>query len=337
MKKKNLLFVLCGICLAFVLGSLNPGSADAEEVKIDILTSTMGGAGYVMSFALADVIKKNHPSLRMRGIETTGIAENLKTLAKEPKRRKNTVIFANAATAHQAKMAHPPYTKPYGTLRIIALFNPARLFWATLKPNIKTPSDLIGKKVGIFPRGSSGVGIWQDLIVHGFGIKLKKIDWVHISLGPGMNSLADGRLDLSWALASPAPLNTPVFPLKKLMAHKKKVYFVGFSEKAAKAAREKTGYPVYVKSVPAGTLTPGQPEFFGQVQFLSWWADLEMDEKVVYEITKTIYENVDKFAGYHALGKTMTKTSISRAVVEDMFHPGAIKLYKEKGVKIGLK
>lgn len=329
---------MCSICLAFVLGSVNLGFADAKEVKIDILTSKMGGAGYIMSFALADILKKNHAWLRMRGIETTGILENVKTLAKEPERRKNTVLFANAASAYQAKMGHRPFTKPYGSLRIIALFNPARIFWVTLNPKIKTPYDFIGKKVGIFPRGGSGAVIWKSLIEHGFGIdpKKRKIGWVNTPLGPGMNALADGRLDVSWALASPAPLNTPVFPLKKLMAQKKKVYFVGFSKEAAKASREKIGYPVYVKSVPAGTLNPRQPEFFGQVQFLSWWADLEMDEKVVYEMTKTIYENVGKFAGYHALGKTMTKTGIARAVVEDMFHPGAIKLYKEKGVKIGL-
>ena len=338
MRKGKIGLFFISVHVIFSLIFLNIGTAMAKDVKIDILTSKMGGAGYVMCFALADIIEKNHPWISMRGIETTGIAENLKTLAIEPERRKNTVIFANPASAHQAKIADPPYKKPYGTLRLIALFNPARLFWVTLNPDIKTPKDLIGKKVGVFPRGSSGTIIFKALAEHGFGINLKDVDWVYVPLGPGINSIADRRLDATWALCSPPPLNTPVAPLQKLMVQKKKkVYFISFSEMAARAAREKTGYPIYVSSVPADTLSPGQPEFFGQIQFLSYCADLEMDEKIVYEITKTIYENVDKFAGYHALGKTMTKTSIAKAVNADVFHPGAIKFYNEKGIKIGME
>lgn len=330
--KKNILLVSC---LTFLLGTLNPGSVAAKEAKIDILTAKMGGPGYLMSFALADIMKKSNSWVTLKGIETTGIAENVKTLVAEPKRRKNTIIFANAATTHQAKVADPPYKKPYTSLRMIALFNPARVFFVTLDPNIKTPKDLVGKKVGIFPRGSSGVTIWQGMVQHGFGIAPKDIDWVYLPPGPGLNSIADGRLHATWALSSPPPLNSPIPPLQKLMAQKKNLHFLAFSKEAAKAAREKTGYPVYVSLVPAGTYSPNQQALFSHVQFLSWWADLEMDEDIVHEITKTIYENVGKFAGYHALGKTMSKTGIAQAVTEDMFHPGAQKYYKEKGVKMG--
>ncbi len=323
------------LCLAFLLGTLTLGAVSAKEAKINILTAKMGGAGYVMSFALVDIMKKADSWVKMKGIETTGIAENLKTLVAEPERRKNTVIFCNAATPHQAKVADPPYSKPYTSLRFIALFNPARHFFVTLDSNLKTPKDLAGKKVGIFPRGSSGVIVWQALIEYGFGVKRKDIDWVYLPPGAGLNAVADGRLHATWALSSPPPLNAPIPPLQKLMSQKKNLHFLAFSKEAAKAAREKTGYPIYVAPVPAGTYTPNQPDLSSHVQFLSWWADLAMDEDIAYEIAKTIYENVEKFARYHALGKTMTKTSIAQAVTEDMFHPGAQRFYREKGVKMG--
>ncbi len=341
MKKNKTLILLGSICLVLVLAVLPFVGACAappppEEFKIDILTSKTGGAGYVMSFALADIINKTHPWLQLRGIETTGIAENVKTMAAEAERRPNTVIFANAGAVHQSKVADPPYDVPYDTLRAIALFNPARLFWVTLDSNLKTPRDLVGKKVGLFPSGSPSNIQWQAMAQYGFGVDPEDIDWVYTPLGPGMDSLADGRMDATWALASPAPLNTPVFPLEKLMAVRD-VYFVGFSEDGAKASRENTGYPTYVARVPAGTYTPGQLELFAHIQLLSWWADVEMDDDIVYEITKAIYENVDKFADYHALGKTMTQTSIAEIGAEKTFHPGAVKFYKEKGIKIGLE
>jgi len=341
MKRSKALILLGSICLVLVLAALPfmgacAAPAPKEQVNIDILTSKAGGAGYVMSFALADIINKTHPWLRMRGIETTGIAENVKTLAAEPEKRPNTVIFANAGAVHQATVGDPPYEVSYDTLRAIALFNPARLFWVTLDPNLKTPRDLVGKKVGLFPSGSPSNVQWQAMVQYGFGVDPKDIDWVFTPLGPGIDALADGRVDATWALASPAPLNTPVPPLAKLMAVRD-VYFIGFSEEGAKASRERTGYPTYVARVPAGTYSPGQQELFAHIQLLSWWADVKMDKDVVYEITKTIYENVGKFADYHALGKTMTQTSIAQMGTEDMFHPGAIKFYKEKGVKIGLE
>jgi len=323
------------ICLLLLFGPLSVGSSIAKEAQIDILTARMGGAGYVMSFALVDILKKANSWVKLKGIETTGIAENVKTLALEPEKRKNTIVFSNAATPHQSKVADPPYTKPYGGLRFIALFNPSRHFFVTLDSNIKTPRDLAGKKAGIFPRGSAGVIQWQAMVQHGFGVSPKDVEWVYLPLGPGIDAVADGRIHASWGLCSPPPLNAPVPPIQQLMAQRKDVYFVAFSKEAAKATREKTGYPTYVSLVPAGTYSPNQPDLFCHIQFLSWWADIDMDGDVVYEVTKQIYENVEKFAGYHALGKSMTKTNIAQAVSEDMFHPGAQKFYKEKGIKMG--
>lgn len=331
MRKK--IFVV--LCLFFCMGTFGPGSTSAKETKIDILTGKMGGAGYVMSFALSDILRKTGSWVKMQGIETTGIAENLKTMVATPERKKNTVIFCNVATVHQAKVADPPYTKPYSTLRCIAVFDPSRLFFVTLDPDIRTPKDLIGKKVGVFPRGSSGLVAWKAMLEYGFGVDPKKVDWVYLPPGPGLNALADGRLNATWALCSPPPLNVPIPPLQQLMSQRKDLRFLGFSKDAAKAAREKTGYPIYVASVPAGTYSPTQADLYCHVQYLSWWADLAMDDNIVYEITKTIYENVGKFENYSALGKTMTKTNIARFATEDLFHPGAQRFYREKGIKMG--
>jgi TRAP transporter TAXI family solute receptor len=339
MKKRFLVWINIG-GLGLVLSILSsPGIAAAAVhpvVKIDILTSAMGGEGYVMSFALSDIANKAHSWLRLRGIETTGIAENLKTLAKEPQRRPNSVIFANAGAVYQAKMGLPPYEGSYDTVRAIALFSPSRYFWVTINPNLKTPRDLVGKKVGIFPKGSPAIMEWEAMLKYGFGMNPKEINWIYLPLGSGIDSLSDGRLAATWAGASPPPMNTTVPQLQTLLPVRD-VYFIGFSEETAKEARKNTGFPTYVAEVPSGTYSPKQAKFYGHIQHMSWWADLSMDNEIVYEITKTIYENLDKFGNYHALGKTMTKASLAQIGVEEMFHPGAIKFYKEKGIKIGME
>lgn len=336
MMKKLLILSLFVALSVFTTSVLAAAPASHPEVRINVLAAAIGGEGYIMSFALADLVKKTHPWLQLRGMETTGIAENLKSLAKEPGRRPNTVIFANLSSAYQAKLGVPPYEVPYSTLRVIALFSPSRCFAAIVNPNFKTWNDLVGKKVGIFPKGSSGIIEWESMIKYGFGINPKDIDWIYLPTGPGVDALSDGRLAATWAQAGPPPVNAPNSALQGLLATRD-VYFVGFSEDAAKAARKNTAYPTYVAEIPAGTYNSKQPKLFGHIQFMSWWADLSMDNEVVYEITKTIYENVDKFANYHTLGKSMTKNSLAQIGTEDVFHPGALKFYKEKGVKIGVE
>jgi TRAP-type uncharacterized transport system substrate-binding protein len=122
------------------------------------------------------------------------------------------------------------------------------------------------------------------------------------------------------------------------MASPKPVYFIDADEETCRKAREKTGYPIYPYPVPAGALGKKQPDpILMQSQVLAWYADLAMDENVVYEISRIMWENADKFAEKHATGKGITKENIDMVpgLTEQDMHPGALKFAKEKGLKIG--
>ncbi len=338
MRKKALLVTVFLISILVALPFISSCAPKAPDVnEVDLLASKMGGLAYIATFGLADIINKNHPWLRANAFETTGTTENLKSLALEPERRSKTIIFSLVASSHQARIGDPPYEKPYTTSRAIALFNASLLFLATLDPNLKTPNDLIGKKVGVFPKGSASNEQWLPIFEQGYGIDLEDIDWVYTPMGPGFDAFADGRVDATWLVVGPPPKYAPAGPLSKALATKD-VYFIGFSPEAMKLAEEASGYPVPGDWVPAGSINAEQPKLYAHLQYLSWWADLELDDDIVYEVTKTIYENVEKFGDYHAATKAMTKDNLAAiAVSEELFHPGAVRFYKEKGVKIGTK
>lgn len=176
-------------------------------------------------------------------------------------------------------MGRAPYQK-YDTLRAIALFQPARHFAVTLNSNLMTWKDLVGKKVSIFPPlGTSGHMQWTDILKYGYDIKLEDIQWVASGLGPGIDALADGRLDAAWALASPPPMNAPAARLQELISSRA-VYFVGFSKEAVAAAKAKSEYPITGAVIPAKTLSPTQPELVAQVQYLSFWADIARARRI---------------------------------------------------------
>ena len=91
-------------------------------------------------------------------------------------------------------------------------------------------------------------------------------------------------------------------------------------------------YPYYAKGkVPAGIykgIDAGVPT-------VSVWtmlaAKAELEEDIVYQITKAIFENTKTLSSAHAVGKQV-KLENSLAGMSIPLHPGAVKFYKEKGV-----
>ena len=59
-----------------------------------------------------------------------------------------------------------------------------------------------------------------------------------------------------------------------------------------------------------------------------------VDEDLIYELTKTIYENRDAVVQRHAAGRAINPRNVVRDTGTE-FHPGAIRYYKEIGIWSG--
>ncbi len=57
----------------------------------------------------------------------------------------------------------------------------------------------------------------------------------------------------------------------------------------------------------------------------------EVDEELVYQITRTIYENRTAVVERHAAGRAINPDNVIRDTGTE-FHPGAIRYYKEIGI-----
>ena len=89
-------------------------------------------------------------------------------------------------------------------------------------------------------------------------------------------------------------------------------------------------YPFYAKTT-IGTDVYGveAAETVAMMAVLTTTTDL--DEEVVYNITKTIFENQTDLIAGNAHGREVTLDTALQGVTVD-FHPGAVKYYKEKGI-----
>ena len=308
------------------------------EVDLKLLAMPVGGTVYVLSFALAEILKKHHSWLRIQPMEARGSMGNLKVLSEQPAARKDTVFFTTEVSNVYAREAKKPFDKPYKGARAIAAITSSTMALATLDKNIKTKEDLAGKRLMTLRPGTTAAVCHKALIsdIWGLGDKVKIS---HGDFGPIRDALKDGLVDLGAQPINgfPGTFFGPIPTLTDLMATKD-VYFFKVSAESVRQIAKVTGLPVFPASVPAGAIGPKQTEPIENFGFsISWWADQEMDPELVYEFTKAVYDYADKFQEYAgAQGKFITRNKLgSIQVPEELFHPGAVKFYKEKGIKVG--
>jgi TRAP transporter TAXI family solute receptor len=91
-------------------------------------------------------------------------------------------------------------------------------------------------------------------------------------------------------------------------------------------------YPFYTKVViPAGTY-PKQDADVNSVAVMAMLVVTEdMDEDLAYDVTKAIYNNLDRLVTAHAVGKMITKEGALDGMPVEL-HPGAEKYFKEEGI-----
>ena len=146
---------LISVLTVFALMVVCATPASAKEsvqrpYNIEIYSLKMGFSGYVLSFALADLINKKSEWLRASAIETKGTVENMAILVKHPEKQKVWVGYMNPDTRHQARVGMAPFGKPYDETVVLSSSTRACETFVTLDPNIKTFEDFLGKRAAYF-------------------------------------------------------------------------------------------------------------------------------------------------------------------------------------------
>lgn len=335
--------LLTAVLFAFTLmtvGTARPAMAKSHpEVTLKLLAMPVGSSVYVLSFALAEILKKEHPWLRLLPMEARGSMGNLKVVSEQPAARKDTLFFTTECSNVYAREGKKPFNEPYKGARAVAAITSSIMVLATLDKNLKTKEDLPGKRLMTLRPGTTAAVCHKALIndVWGLGDKVKIS---YGDFGPIKDALKDGLVDLGAQPFNGFPggnFFAPIPTLIDLMAAKD-VYFFNIYPETVRQIAKVTGLPVFPASVPAGAIGPKQTEPIENFGFsISWWADQEMDPELVYEFTKAVYDYADKFQEYAgAQGKFINRNKLGWIrVPEELFHPGAVKFYKEKGIKVG--
>jgi hypothetical protein len=312
-----------------------PLGALAQDAKNYILaTASTGGTYYPVGVAIATLIKvKLEPGKKigMSAISSAGSGENVKLL------RDGEAQFAilQGLFGFYAATGTGPVAAdgPQKNLRSVSMLwqNVEHFVLAADKAPTGSIDDMVAAKGSAMAMGAKNSGTIESnaVILSGFGVDIEKdYELVYGGYGPAVSAMQDGK-----AAGAGMPAGVPVGGVTQLMSSAPgKFKLLGFTDaQIEKGNAGKALWTPYV--IPAGTY-PGQDAeitTIAQPNFLATRDDV--DEESVYQITKTIYENLAFLNAIHAATKAM---AIEKAIagLPLPLHPGAARYYKEVGVNV---
>lgn len=306
---------------------VKPASSSAKTQYVTIGTGGITGVYYPTGGAIAKIVNKKRDTYHIRcTVESTG----------------GSVFNVNAVMAgdlefgvvqsdrqYQAMKGEAEWKDkgPQADLRAVFSIHPESVtLVAAVDSGVKDIADLKGKRVNI---GNPGSGQRQNSIdaLEAVGINPESdlnAEGVKAAEAPGL--LQDGRIDAFFYT-----VGHPSGAIKEATAGTRKVAFVtitGIDNLLAK-------YPYYAKSFVPIKMYPGAAndadvETFGvKATFVT---SAKVPDDVVYAVTKEVFDNFEDFKKLHPAYAVLTKEGMLEGLSAEI-HPGAMKYYKEAGLK----
>jgi TRAP transporter TAXI family solute receptor len=331
MRIRQLMFVVAAVAL--LLGSVDTAQA-AEERSYLMATASTGGTYYPVGVALSTLIKvKLQPTekIGMSAISSAGSGENIKLL------RENEVQFAilqGLYGAYAWQGTGPIESEgPQKNLRSVTMLWQNVEHFAVNKKFAKTgtASDLLGMKGETLSLGAKNSGTLgsNTVLLNNLGADVEKdYNLIYVGYGPSADAMQNGQ-----AAGMSIPAGVPAGAITKAMANMgSDLVVVDFTDEQLKQADG--GMELWTRYVIPANTYPGQTKdinTIAQPNFLSVRADV--DEDAVYQITKTVYENLPFLNAIHGATKAM---SVEKAIagLPMPLHPGAARYYQEVGIQI---
>lgn len=189
--------------------------------------------------------------------------------------------------------------------------------------DIKSIEDLKGKRVSVGDVGS-GVEFNARQILDAYGLTFDDIIVNNLSFGDSATALKDDKIDAFFCVAG-APTTAIVE-----LATSYQISLLTVDDAHAAKLMEK--YPFYTKfDIPGGTYKGVDADTATVAVVATYIVADSLDEELVYNMTKSLFENASEIATAHPKGAELDP-AYSVAGISIPLHPGAERYYKEIGV-----
>jgi TRAP transporter TAXI family solute receptor len=292
----------------------------SAQTTLTLGTAAGGGTYFVYGEATAKILAEK-AKLQVVPQQTQGPNQNM-ILVDE---KKIELAMVTMGVALQGLTGTGAWTrgKKYENVRALyPMYDTPLQCVALKKSGITSFKQLDGKLVGTGPKAGTA-GTYFPLIFEALGMKVQARNGPSIDLA---NQLGDGIID---AFCFGAGVPIPAF--SDLDANQQVVFFAWTDPELATIRKS---LPEFSEArIPKGTYKQQADDQKTVGLFNFSIANKDMSADLAYTITKTILENNSAMMkGHPAAKETIAANAARNAFLP--FHPGAVRYYKEKGIKL---
>lgn len=328
MKNKKIK-LLAGITAAIAVVALAiAGKAEnADKTFLSVATASTGGTYYPMGVGLANVWSNllKQDGIQVTGQSSAGSIENIDLLQKD---EAQLAILQSLIATEAYEGVRNFDRRAYKDLRSISMLWPNVEHFVMLESKVKdgTLNDIAGSRFSVGPQAS---GTEQSTVVILQGIKLSKksISPEYLGYGDTVSAMRDGRLDGGALPAGvPAAAVTDMYasgvPARILDVTDQQLASINAIANAWFRFEIKPNtYPRQSKAVA----TIAQPNILVSIR--------QIDEKIVYDLTKTMFENLPEVHQVHSSAKYISLENALKGVSVPL-HLGAYRYFREVGINV---
>jgi TRAP transporter TAXI family solute receptor len=320
-KKTTLILVLALVC-GFMF-TFTSGPAQARTRFVSIGTGGTGGVYYPYGGGVAEIWSKKVDGIKAVAEVTGASVENTKLCSR------GETLFGEI----MSDVASQAYTgtgkikdKPQKILGMIVMSPNVYHVVTRADSGINSLADLKGKKVSVGAPGS-GTEFMTNLILEGaLGIPYSSFKVFRLSFNENANALKDNSIDVGiWCVAPPT---SSIMDL----ATTHKIKIIPFTK--AEINKVTSKYPFYSGyTLPAGVYKGQDQEVYTASVWNTFICNADLDEELVYKLTKAVFENQKYLIKIHHFAKyTTPENAIKYSAIP--LHPGAAKYIREQGIDI---
>jgi len=301
-------------------------SATALAQNISIGTGGTGGVYYPMGGGIASVLSKHVPGMQATAEVTGGSVDNLKLIATG----KPYVGFSMTDAAQDAFKGEDKFKGTKVPLRTLMILYPNRMHVVSVEgTGITKIADLKGKRVSTGSPGSA-TEVMAFRVIEAAGLdKDKDMRRERLGVAESVNAMKDRKIDaFFWVGGLPTAAvtdlaNTPGTKIK----------MIDHAELVA-AMNAKWGNLYVQDAIPKDTYKGMDADNKQATVMNILVAHENMDEKTAYNIVKAIFDKRDDVIAVHKEAVNIKLENQKASATPVPFHPGALKYFAEKGVKV---
>ena len=301
-------------------------AASVGAQQLSIATGGTGGVYYPLGGALAAALQKNIPGLTATAEVTGGSVDNLKLIGSG----KPYVAFAMTDASLDAYRGEDKFKGAKVAMKTLMVLYPNRMHVVSVEgKGISKMADLKGKRVSTGSPGSA-TEVMAFRVIEAAGLdKDKDMKRERLGAAESTNAIKDGKIDAYFFVgglptAAVTDLaNTPGTKIK-MVDHAETVTTMN----------KKYGNLYVEDSIPKAMYRGMEADNKQATVMNILVAPDSMDEKTAYTIVKTIFDKKADLVAAHKEAENFKLETQSNAASPIPFHPGAIKYFAEKGIKL---